>query len=302
VFPDYAAAGQLRAEHLLTRGFRRFAALTHEDDRSQQVELHAFLRKIAEAGCLCSTAKVALFHASSLKQWRTTERVIAAWMKDWQLPMGVYVGSELQGRMVAQICYNRGWRVPEDVAIIAGHNEETFCEHLHPTLTSVEMGYERIGYEAARLLDRLMDGMAPPQGPILLQPQGLVVRESTDFLAVDNQLVAAALEFIAANCHRPIGPDDVAGAVVTETRTLRNYFRKHLDRSIAAEIRRVRIERAKRELAQTERTISEISYGVGFGPPMRMYEIFVREVGLTPSEYRRQRVNRWTARNTGKQK
>ncbi len=101
--------------------------------------------------------------------------------------------------------------------------------------------------------------------------------------------MAAALAFIAANCHQPIGPDDVARAVVAETRTLRNYFRKHLDRSIAAEIRRVRIERAKRELAQTERTISDISHGVGFGPPMRMYEVFVREVGVTPSEYRRQR-------------
>ena len=102
---------------------------------------------------------VALSHASSSETvGATTERTIAAWMKDWQLPIGVYVGSEPEGRMVAQICYNRGWRVPEDVAIIAGRNEETFCEHLHPTLTSVELGYERIGYEAARLLDRLMDG------------------------------------------------------------------------------------------------------------------------------------------------
>ncbi len=97
VFSDFAAAGRLRAEHLLARGFRRFAALTNENDRGQQIELRAFLRKLAEADCPCVTAKVAQSYASSLKQWRTTERAIAAWMKDWQLPMGVYVGSELGG-------------------------------------------------------------------------------------------------------------------------------------------------------------------------------------------------------------
>lgn len=289
VFADSSAIGRLRAEHLLARGLRRFAALTHEDDLAQQFELTAFAATVAEAGCPCAAAKTPLFASLSLKHWRLTERTVDAWMKAWQPPIGVFVGNELEGRMVAQMCRNRGWRVPEDVALIAGRNEETFCEHLRPTLTSVEVGYDRIGYEAARLLDRLMDGEAPPAGPILLPPQGLIVRESTDFFAVDDKLIAAALEFIAANCHRPIRLDDVAEAVLTGTRTLQLHFRKHLGRPIAAEIRRARIERAKRELAQTGQTIKEISRDVGFGPPMRMYEVFVRELGLTPTEYRRQR-------------
>lgn len=191
--------------------------------------------------------------------------------------------------MVAQICRNRGWRVPEDVAIIAGQNEETFCEHMRPTLSSVEVGYERLGYEAARLLDRLMDGQLPLAKPILLPPQGLIVRESTDFFAVDDVLIAQALAFIAANCHRPIGPENVAREMTIGIRTLQLRFQEYLGRPIAAEIRRARIERAKRELAQTERTVKEISRECGFGPPMRMYEVFLRELGLTPSQYRRQR-------------
>jgi len=289
VFPDFAAAGRLRAEHLLSRGLRCFAVVTHETDRSQQLELKAFAAAVAEAGYPCVAATVPLFPALSLKQWRTTERTVAAWMKSWQLPIGIYAGSDLQGRMVAQMCRGRGWRVPEDVAIIAGHNEETYCEHFRPTLSSIEFGYEQIGYEAARLLNRLMDGELPPAGPILLPPQALIVRESTDFFAVDDKLIAAALAFIAANCHLPIGPGDVANAVATGRRTLSRHFEKHLERPIAAEIRHVRIERAKRELAQTERTIKEISRDCGFGPTMRMDEVFVRELGLTPGEYRRQR-------------
>jgi LacI family transcriptional regulator len=287
VFPDYQAIGHMRAEHLLARGLRRFAGLSYYNERGVATEMKAFARTLAEAGCTCHTERVPLDSTFLLKDWRRTERTIAGWMDGWKLPIGVYVGGESEGRMVAQMCRNRGWRVPEDVALITGWNEEAICEHLRPTLTSVEVGYERIGYEAARLLDRLMAGEQPPVEPVLLPPQSIVVRESTDFFAVDDPLIAAALQFIAAKSHLGIGPDDVARAVTTETRTLQRRFRKYLDRPIATEIRRVRTERAKRELAQSERSLKEIARNVGFGEAMRMYEVFVRELGVTPSQYRR---------------
>jgi LacI family transcriptional regulator len=290
VFPDFAAIGRLRAEHLLARGFRRFAALTSDTDRGQELDLKAFLAVLGKTGCPCAAVKMPLNATASLKDWRRTERTVAAWMQDWQPPIGVYVGPEPHGRIVAQMCRNRGWRVPEDVAIIAGWNEETLCEHLRPTLTSVEVGYERIGYEAARLLHRLMTRRKPPkQKHLLLPPQGLVVRESTDFFAVDHPLVRAALEFIAANSHRPIKAGHVARGVATGFRTLERRFRDYLGRPIAAEIRRVRIERAKRELAQTDKRLADIARDVGFGPEQRLYQVFCRELGVTPKQYRRQR-------------
>jgi LacI family transcriptional regulator len=289
VFADYAATGRLRAEHLLSRGLRRFASLTSEGNRAEDLELDAFAATLAAAGCLCVSSKISLESNASVKEWQKMERTIISWMDRWELPIGVYVGAESHGRIVAQICRNRGWRVPEDVAIISGRNEVTLCEGLRPTLSSVENGYERIGYEAARLLDQLMNGQPAPKAPILIPPQGLVVRESTDFFAVEDPLIAAALRFIATNCHREIGQDDVAHAVATETRTLQRRFQKHLNRPIATEIRRVRIERAKRELTQGTRSMAEIARDVGFGEAMRMYEVFRRELGITPSQYRRER-------------
>jgi len=298
VFPDYGAAGRLRAEHLLSRGFRNFATLACRGDLGHTREIEAFRRVVREAGHGCTTARVALAFKRTLALWRKTEQALAAWMDQWQLPMGAYVGHDTIGRMVAQMCLGRGWRVPEDVAIITGRNEEIICEHPRPSLSSVELGAERIGYEAARLLDRLMEERhnrkrnnekrAAPEH-MFLPPLGLIVRESTDFYAVDDELIAAALEFIAARSHKPIRPDDVARAVATELRTLQRRFRKVLDRPIAAEIRRVRVERAKRELTQTHRSITAIARAAGFGEPLRMYEVFLREVGVSPSEYRKQR-------------
>ena len=88
--------------------------------------------------------------------------------------------------------------------------------------------------------------------------------------------------------HR-IGQDDVSRAVDAETRTLQLRFRRVLNRPIATEIRRVRIERAKRELTQSDRRLADIARDVGFGKAIRMCDVFRRELSVTPSEYREQR-------------
>ncbi len=312
VFVDWTVVGRMCAEHLLARGFRNFAAVTSPKNVGHDITVREFTRLVGEVGFACLTEKVPQTLRRDLASWRKTERVIARLLEACSPPIGIYVGQEEVGRMIVQACHERGWRVPIDVALIAGQNEETLCEHPRPSLTSVEIGYERIGYEAARLLHRLMDekdagakksarkkdtprsnkrrsGPGPHVDQTLLAPKCLVVRESTDFFAVEDELVAAALAFIAANSHRKIGQDDVARAVGAETRTLQLRFRKFLDRPIVTEIRRVRIERAKRELTQTKRRLSEIAHEVGFGETMRMYEVFRRELGVTPSQYRKQR-------------
>lgn len=290
VVPDSTEAGRLVAEHLLTRGFRNFATLTSPQNVDNELEVREFARLVREAGFRCDTAYIPQHPYRDLANWNKTGALIERAMAGWTPPIGVYVGQEVCGRLVVQAGHRRGWRIPDDVAIVAGKNEEALCEHPRPSLTSIEIGYERIGYAAAELLDRLMTGRAAPERPIRIPPQGLVVRESTDFFAVQNETVATALAFISANSHRAIGPNDVAAAVGFEPRTLQNYFRKSLQRPIAAEIRRVRIERAKRELAGSDRSIDAIARDVGFGTIQRLYEVFRRELGISPGEYRKQRL------------
>ncbi len=297
VFPDSTETGRLVAEHLLARGFRTFATLTSPKNVDNELEVAEFTRVVREAEFGCASAYIPQHPQRDLSHWRKTVQLIDRAMSRWTPPVGVYVGQEVYGRMVVQAGHRRGWRIPDDVAVVAGKNQETLCEHPRPSLTSVEVGYDRIGYAAAELLARLMAGQAPPLAPIRLPPHGLVVRESTDFFAVDHPVVAAALAYISAHSHRRIGPDDVAAAVGAETRTLQNYFRATIQRPIATEIRRVRIERAKRELAQSDRPLDAIARDVGFGNIQRLYEVFRRELGVSPGEYRSQRVSKGGVRS-----
>ena len=295
VFADFAAAGRQRAEHLLARGFRNFATIICRGDQGGEVEMKEFRRVVVGAGYSCASTTVSLTGMEP-HNWRATEGAITSWMDNLQPPVGLYAAHDIFARLVAQLSSDRGWRVPQDVAIIGGQNENIACEQPPPSLTSMEFGYERVGYEAAQLLGRLMDGRdnkkktksrAVPEH-ILVRPRGLVVRESTDFHAVDDELVAGALTFIADRSHLNIGQAEVSRAVATGTKTLQRRFQKVLGRTITQEIRRVRIERAKRELTQTDRPLEEISRETGFGPRKRMYEVFCRDVGLSPSQYRRQ--------------
>ncbi len=51
----------------------------------------------------------------------------------------------------------------------------------------------------------------------------------------------------------------------------------------------MRIERAKRELAQGNRPLAAIARDAGFGSLQRLYEVFRRELGMSPRAYRKQR-------------
>ena len=293
VFPDYAASGRIRAEHLLTRGLRRFGSVVRED-QGRKLEAAAFRATVEQAGYPCIAAKIPLHSSRTHAVWLKTQERINSWMSRWQFPIGISVNDEESGRTIVQMCTRRGWRVPDDVAIIAGWNETVLCEEPRPSLSSSELGFEQVGYEAARLLDRLMKTSGrerekhDPQH-ILLPPKSIVIRESTDFYAVEDELIAQALRFVTDNSHKSISPDNVAQAVGLEPRTLRRRFDKVLGRTIVSEICRIRLERAKREIVQSKRSLDSIAREIGFGTRRQMREVFCRELGVTPREFRKQR-------------
>jgi LacI family transcriptional regulator len=288
VFSDNAGAGTLLAEHLLTRGIRRFLCIIRRDDVGEREQNENFRQLVLESGGSCKTLLLPLRFANSPSRWRPTKAAIERWLDSVPSPAGVMAGVDIIARHVAQICTERGLRVPEDIAIAGGYNEPSICLYPEPSLTSVEFGLDRVGYEAARTMHKLLLGKNRQEQPVVLPPQELIVRQSSDFVYVDEEIVSSAIQFISKHNDRAISVDEVAVAVGVSRRTLEMRFEKHVGRSVAAEIRRMRIDQAKRLLASSEVSIFTVASLTGIGTPQQFARLFRREVGVSPREYRKQ--------------
>lgn len=311
VFNDHAEGGRVRAEHLLSRGFQNFGALIHGGDRGTVLEGDGFARTIADAkGRMCGTVilkpreptrmGIGQTDVAEYEHWRQALRQIDRWMDQWLLPIGITIYDVAIARLVIERCRRRQWRVPEDVAIVAGYNEEVQCVLPEPTITSLDLPHERIGYEAAKMLDALIEqkhtgsairrgipkGMDHPT-TMLLPPVGVVARQTTDFHAVDDPLVRRALGYIDTHIHQPILIEDIAEHLNVSRATLTNRFRNKLGRTINKELQRLRIERVKRELINGDKPIHQIAPATGFSSVRRLNEMFSRVVGCTPRAYRK---------------
>lgn len=218
--------------------------------------------------------------ADALALWR--------WLSDCPKPIGVLAAHDHRAWEVAEVCRSHGIRVPEDVALIGVENDEPLCASAYPPLSSVALAADRIGYEAAGLLDRLMQGATPPRRPIMVPPTGVIARQSTDVLAVDEPAVADAVRFVRNHAGKGLGVGDVLRAVPVSRRWLERRFRTLLGRSILQEIHSARAEHAKRLLATTDLPMPDVAERSGYANPKLFSATFRKQVGTTPTAYRRQ--------------
>ncbi len=156
----------------------------------------------------------------------------------------------------------------------------------HPPLSSVQQNPERAGYEAATLLDKLLDGHSPPEDPLVIEPLGIVRRQSTDIVAVNDSEVAAAIRYIRANAFGGICVNDVLDNTHISRSTLERRFTRLLGRSPKVEILRTQLEQVKQLLLTTDYPLGKISRMTGFSYTESMCYSFKRTFGQTPGQYR----------------
>jgi LacI family transcriptional regulator len=190
--------------------------------------------------------------------------------------------------MIIEACEDRGLRVPEDIAVIGCDNGPFVCEMVKPTMTSVELGAERVGYQAASLLDHLIEGGEIPEEPVMVAPERIVERHSTDILEIEDELVARALRYIHDSASRPITVSEMTDSLFCNRRVLEKKFKAEVGRTLHEEIRRSRIERACKLLRETDMLVEVLAEACGYCSRERFNAAFKRETGKTPSAYHRE--------------
>ena len=283
---DYLT-GVRAGEYLLSCGLRRFAYCGVSSVGWSEKRKAGLMDAVRTA-----SEDLALFE-QSLPWWERLESSsdLEAWMGAFRPPVGLFACNDTAGLRASESCRRIGLRVPEDVAILGVDNEDIVCELAFPTLSSMELDCELIGYRAAALLGDLMAGRAEAlEGrgePLLVPPGRIVERESTRVYASDDPLVAQAVLRIRerATAGGTI-PEIILGMPISR-RSLELRFGRELGRSIHDELTRVRLDHARRLLADTELRVADVALESGFGTYQRFHAVFRATEGLSPAAYRR---------------
>ena len=282
VIADNVAVGRAAAQYFLDLGFTEMGYFGTRPTMYRNQRLEG-LRLVAEAAG-------ATVYEYDVAEWRHLPgEALHHWLGHLPKPVGVFAVEDASAVAVANACRDLDLAVPEQVAILGVDNDEHLCRMATPPLSSIDHGARRIGLEAAALLERMLAGAPAPTEPLLVEQVQIVTRQSTDTLAIRDPRVAAAVRFIRERACEGAEVADVLRAVSGARRTLEAAFRKTLGRSILQELTRVRVERAKTLLAQTDLAMPEICESAGVSYPSRLTFLIKRATGLTPSQYRASR-------------
>ncbi len=289
---DDHAIGAMAAQHLAAQGLRNFAyfglpgrGFSQGRERGFAAELRKLgftLNAFDHAGHYTLRGKIAATHVPG-------EYQLAGWLQSLPLPCGVFCCDDMRAEWVSVEARNIGLRVPDDIAILGVDNNPVHCESSLPRLSSIRLPARQAGYEAAKLLDRLLS--QTPTGDstrILLPPETVEARESTDLLAVENPQLVKALKYIRANAHTgKLRVPEVVAQTGYCRRILESKFRDSLGRTIFQEIRRLQVGNSQRLLRETQDTMASIAEAAGWGSASHFGVEFKKITGMSPGEYRK---------------
>ncbi len=278
VLSDDAAVGAMAADHFLQRGFRRFAFVGPTDVAFARFRADGFESALKKHGVTCSRfSKPDAFIAHLTDAARPTPSSTAV------LAANDGLGANLLNRAQAA-----GLGVPDKLAVLGVGDYVSMCQVCTPSMSSIDIDFERRGYEAAALLDRLMGGRPAPKRPIRVSPRAVMTRQSTDILAIDDIDVIHAVRFIRDHATEPIDTQRVADEVIIGRRSLETRFKKAMGKTVHEEITRRRLERAQHLLVATKLGLMDIAVRSGFANSSALCNAFRRAFDQTPSTYRRQ--------------
>ncbi|MBU6409836.1 MAG: XylR family transcriptional regulator [Verrucomicrobia bacterium] len=289
-------------EHFRERGFRHFAFCGFHGAKGRDDRRDAFTRLVNKSGFHChvfpgetraAAAPTTSEAEAALLGYLTADdrELVVQWLTKLPKPIGLMACNDIRGQQLTWVCHSAGVAVPDEIAIIGVHNDDVLCELSTPALSSVASNARRAGHQAAVVLARVIAGERLPSRHVFVEPAGIVARRSTETLAVEDRQVATAVRFIHERACSGIAVRDVARAAAMSERTLERRFATIMGRSPGEEILRVRINKAKQLLAETDFSLNMIAEKTGFEYTEYISRIFKKKVGVTPGRFRTRSQN-----------
>ncbi len=284
VISDSEAIAHTAAKHLMECGFNQFGYCGDPRFAWSRSHQEHFVRYLREKGFACYCFEGS---KSGAQHWARAIEELIGWVRQLPKPIGIMACYDLRAQQLLVACKEAGIIVPDEVAVIGQHNDQTICEFCDPPLSSVIPNPRLAGYLAASLLDRMLKGEQIPAGIYRVSPVGVAARRSTDVVAVPDEDVAAAIRYIRDFACHGIKVGDVVRFVNISRSMLERKFKKFLQMNPHELIIRTRLRRVRELLIETDLPIEKVATLSGFSSAEYLSAVFHRTSGQSPREFRK---------------
>ncbi len=289
VVDDYTV-GQLAARHLYENGLRNFAFCgMNELFFWSERRCKGFCQEIENRGC-----SVSIFESpegGEFLNWKKDFTTLQNWLAELPDKTGVLVCTDDFSLLVQEACIAAGRSIPDEIALIGVGNDEAVCELATTPLSSIKLNTERAGYDALNYISKQLKHekghRKSTTQDITVSPLEVVSRKSSDAAETRDTVVSETISYIKQNVNFAIGVEDVVAKVKLSRRALYNRFKAETGQTIYSFIRNQRLDHFTRILLETNLTISEIAYSMGYESDTNVARLFKKAKGLTPAAYRR---------------
>lgn len=286
---DHELVGEMAARYFIGKGFKNYAYF------GSQANLFSIHREIGFRSYLQANGlTVHTLHTEVLPlpeptiSWAELDESIAAWLNGLPKPIAILASNDHPGRKLLELCHRLRIKVPSDVAVLGVDNDESECRMATPSLSSIAIPGEKIGYLAAEKIHRHLDH-GEPLDPVYikLEPLYCIARNSTDVQSCLDPVIRRSLEIISDQVAQGLTVDLLTRQVGCSRRALERKFKQHLKSSILNQIHLAHINLAQQLLIETEFAIQEVAERCGLPSVRRFNIIFRKHTGTTPRDYRR---------------
>ncbi|RKX46912.1 MAG: xylose operon transcription regulator XylR [Verrucomicrobia bacterium] len=283
--------GRKAADYFMKNGFRNFAFLGMRNEVWSVTRKIAYFNVLHEHGFSVNELLLPSFYDSASgeyrkRSWEKVEEELAVWAATLPAPCAVFCANDDLGRYMIEACRRADIAVPDELALLGVDNDTLFCELYDPPLSSIDANHFGVGYEAASLLDGMMRGEEAPTLPLLVPAGEIIVRTSSDVLAISDPNLASAVHFIRQHACEGISVGDVAAHAFLSRSVLQRRFKAELGQTAHERILQEKLSRARNLLAETSLPLVDIAEKAGFTHQEYMGATFRKHQGTTPAQYR----------------
>ncbi len=290
VVPDYTAAARFGVNHLLELGHVNFAFYWFQNIDTTFEALRVFDETLAKAGRRALRMDFPGAYPGDVTKVPREERFrwLVEELKRLPKPLAVMGDDDRRAIEVLLACDEAGFRVPEDVAILGCDNRIIELGMARIPISSVDMNFRGVGWEAARLLDQRMRGRDVPPEIVKAPPNGVVARRSTATFVTNSPSITEAVLYLREHFDKPLRLAKLASVARLSERVFETEFKRHVGGTVREELRRVRLGAAERLLRDTELKLEAVALESGFGSARRLCTVFSDAHGVSPNAWRQQ--------------